>query len=432
MGRRYPYLHRRGKVFYFFWRTEVGKRVEESLRTSDPEIASERYAKRLEEIHQGRSPNHLSKWTLDDVARWWLERRRLKISHGSHRSEQSIVRQMVRFFGGLSRLRSLADLERIGEYQHARLGVGITPKTVNNEVSVLMNILREAKLRGRVCEYKPLKTQRSDIPDSLSQEESRRLLGVASRGSAMAVVPYAAVLAWSTGMRSGEIKQLKLGDIHIAGSSAFLNVRRRTTKTDAGARRVALDRTGVWALQKLLHRGAVLGSVKPEHYLLPTDRARHTRQTDSLHGQQGFDPAHPQSSWEWEWRSLQREAKINRRFHDLRHTYVTRAAEAGVPIAIVQAQVGHMSSAMTKWYTHISEGAQVRATKQIEAHDRELTSIVLKSSGHFADPADASHLAAKDQIEEQAFRYERCRVVTRHERRSAVTAGTQANREFYS
>jgi hypothetical protein len=30
-------LHRRGKIFYFFWRNDQGKRVEESLRTENRE-----------------------------------------------------------------------------------------------------------------------------------------------------------------------------------------------------------------------------------------------------------------------------------------------------------------------------------------------------------------------------------------------------------
>ncbi|HXY01486.1 MAG TPA: tyrosine-type recombinase/integrase [Terriglobales bacterium] len=55
------------------------------------------------------------------------------------------------------------------------------------------------------------------------------------------------------------------------------------------------------------------------------------------------------------WRQLRKQVGIeHRRFHDLRHTYITRAAEAGVPIAVAQAQVGHLSRAMTDHYTSLS------------------------------------------------------------------------------
>ena len=46
-------------------------------------------------------------------------------------------------------------------------------------------------------------------------------------------------------------------------------------------------------------------------------------------------------------------------FHSLRHSFVSFCANAGVPLAVVQALVGHGSPAMTRHYTHISpEAAQ--------------------------------------------------------------------------
>ena len=39
-------------------------------------------------------------------------------------------------------------------------------------------------------------------------------------------------------------------------------------------------------------------------------------------------------------------------FHSLRHTFVSFAANAGVPLHIVQSIVGHESTAMTQHYYH--------------------------------------------------------------------------------
>ena len=184
----------------------------------------------------------------------------------------------------------------------------------------------------------------------------------------------AAVLAFSTGMRSGEIKGIRLGDLHHESTHPSLYVRRATSKTDAGARRVALDRMAVWSVCKLVARARLLGSRSPEDYLLPTDRARHTRSSDPLHkGATGYDPGHPQTSWEKEWQKFRSAVAIDhRRFHDLRHSYVSRAAESGVPIAVVQAQVGHLSSQMVRRYTHISEQSQFKAACQMENQNPEL------------------------------------------------------------
>jgi integrase-like protein len=126
----------------------------------------------------------------------------------------------------------------------------------------------------------------------------------------------------------------------------------------------------------------LLGTSDPNHYLLPADLSRHTKSTDQLKGGRGFDPTRHQTSWRTSWRSLRKAAgdrileqakKENRdltmeeqdaykvfqnvRFHDLRHTFVTQMGERGVPLPVVQAMVGHMSSRMVRYYTHISNQA---------------------------------------------------------------------------
>jgi integrase len=374
VGKRYSYLHQRGEVFYFFWRDDAGRRIEESLRTRDITVAAERYTERMNEIAADRSPNDRREWTLQTAVADWLDHRRVNVAKGSFNSEKSIVGNLVRGLGAFTRLQTLADISRVRQYQDHRLKARLSAKTINNELQVLAGILDRAKLWHRVSsKYKRLPVLKSDIPDSLTQGESEKLLRVAAASDPTAVVPYAAVLAFSTGMRSGEIKGLKLGDLHHEENYPYLTVRRVNTKTNAGARRVALDTIAVWALRKLTARAFTVGSVRPDDYLLPTDRARHTRATDPLHGICGYDPQHPQSSWEAAWRAFREASGIeHRRFHDLRHTYISRAAETGVPSAVIEAQVGHLSAEMVRWYTHISERAQFKAAQEMERKNPEL------------------------------------------------------------
>jgi integrase len=385
MSNRHPYLHRRGHIYYAFFRDQNGKRYEESLRTADLEIAKQRWAQRDQEIRSGRLPSEMGNWPFERAITRWLEHRQLRVSQGTRRAETSIARNLIRVFGGCTILRSLADIQRVRSYQDARLQAGIAPKTVNNEIQCLAGILRLAGLWQRVNDYTPLRVAKSDLPDALTEEESTRLLTVASRSEPYAVAPYAAVLAFSTGLRSGEIKGLRFADLHYQGLRPYIQVRRATTKTDAGARRVALDTIAVWAVQKLVARATLLGCVLPEHFLLPTDRARHTQASDALHSGCGYDPAHGQTSWEGEWHAFRTAAGIcHRRFHDLRHTYISRAAEANVPVAVVEEQVGHIGKEMVRHYTHISEQAQFRAAQQIERLNPEFLTCL----GLF--PRDAS------------------------------------------
>jgi len=45
------------------------------------------------------------------------------------------------------------------------------------------------------------------------------------------------------------------------------------------------------------------------------------------------------------------------RFHDLRHTFRTQGAEAGVPLEVMMAQLGHLDRETSLEYTHIQQRA---------------------------------------------------------------------------
>ena len=244
----------------------------------------------------------------------------------------------------------------------------------------LSAILQDANLWHRVAaRYRPLKVRRSELGMALSREQEVKLLTLAQYSEISTVAPYVAVLSVRTGMRMKEIRHLRLNAIHLTSEKKYILVRRSTTKTDAGNRHVALDKVACWALHRLIVRACSLGAVEPEHFLLPTLLEMHTRRNDPLHGGSGYDPTHPMSSWETEWERLRKTAGLgSARFHDLRHTYITRAAEAGVPIPVIEAQVGHLSAAMVAHYTHISHGAIHRAAEQIENNSNELLQQMAK------------------------------------------------------
>ena len=56
-------------------------------------------------------------------------------------------------------------------------------------------------------------------------------------------------------------------------------------------------------------------------------------------------------------------------FHSLRHTFVSLAANAGVPLHVVQSIVGHESTAMTRHYYHENVDALRRAVSAIPSFD---------------------------------------------------------------
>lgn len=56
------------------------------------------------------------------------------------------------------------------------------------------------------------------------------------------------------------------------------------------------------------------------------------------------------------WRTAMKRAGVERfRWHDLRHTFASRLAQAGVPILAIKQFLGHTTLAMAMRYAHLQE-----------------------------------------------------------------------------
>jgi hypothetical protein len=110
------------------------------------------------------------------------------------------------------------------------------------------------------------------------------------------------------------------------------------------------------ALRELHSRAKRLGFAEPDHFLFP------------WHGKRKqLDPTKPMTSWRTAWRSLRKAAGLSHvRFHDGRHTALTRLAEKGVPDWVIRAQFGHVSPAMMAVYSHVRRKALDEAAKALE------------------------------------------------------------------
>jgi integrase len=81
------------------------------------------------------------------------------------------------------------------------------------------------------------------------------------------------------------------------------------------------------------------------------------------------NPAQPITSWKTAWMSAKARAGVDCRFHDLRHTAVTRLLEAGEPIAVVAEIMGWSAGTavrMAKRYGHIGDSVRRRAMTALD------------------------------------------------------------------
>ena len=81
------------------------------------------------------------------------------------------------------------------------------------------------------------------------------------------------------------------------------------------------------------------------------------------------DPTTPIGSWKTAWTTARRKASVTARFHDLRHTAVSRLLERGVPLSVVASIMGWSASTMTemaKRYAHFTLDAQRKAVETLD------------------------------------------------------------------
>jgi integrase len=105
----------------------------------------------------------------------------------------------------------------------------------------------------------------------------------------------------------------------------------------------------------MIERADELGHTKPEHYLW----------CGSQHHK--IDPTVPAAQWNTAWRALRDAAGLRGlRFHDLRHTVVTRLLEAGEPDHVVESITGHLSRRMLEHYSHIRLAAKRAALDRLQ------------------------------------------------------------------
>ena len=82
------------------------------------------------------------------------------------------------------------------------------------------------------------------------------------------------------------------------------------------------------------------------------------------------------------WRAVRDEAGLSRfRLHDLRHVFVSRGLNAGVPIYTVGQLVGHSSAYMTSRYGHGDNKVAAEAARLIGAGLAPSTSATLNTNG---------------------------------------------------
>jgi integrase len=230
----------------------------------------------------------------------------------------------------------------------------VGPNKINQEVGMLIRILKRAGLWTPEMEesYEPLQHQESDIPRALTPQEQEIFLGLAQQISEF-VYCYS-ILGIHATLSTKEERSLRLADINLG--QGIILVRTASSKNKYRTRTIPLTEQAHWAVERLIERANLLGSVQPQHYLMPFRPVRNV-----------FDPNRPMtvSGIKKPWDQVRRAAGVPWFTpYGLRHVGCTRYAEDGVSIHVLLAMAGHMSRKTQQHYIHISEQAKRRAIQK--------------------------------------------------------------------
>jgi len=239
---------------------------------------------------------------------------------------------------------------------------------INLEVGTIRAILRKHRLWAGIQPDVRMLPARDDVGKALSVKDEKALLDACAESRSRSLLP-AVVLALNTGMRYSELRLLCWVQVDLARRT----VRVGKSKTEAGSGRtiplngLAMKVLGLWAEQ--------FPKQDPEHFVFPSERYGAGGDTfkPTVYN---VDPTKPITSWKEAWETVKKNTGVQVRFHDLRHTCVTRMLEGGAPLSVVASILGWSPATtvrMAKRYGHIGQAAQRQAVEILDMAPKRKT-----------------------------------------------------------
>ncbi len=366
-----------------------GQRVRESTGTSSKTLAGKIEDKRRRELEEGAAGirKYQQPRLLSVASTEWLEMKKATLAPRSVKIEKANLAHLLPELGK----KLVCDIEArdVARYQQKRVGEDASPKTVNLEIGTLRAILKRSGHWARLQPEVNMLATRDDVGRAISPEEESALIQACGKSRSRSLVPFV-TLAIETGARYGVIRTLQWGCVDFENRC----LKWGKDKTASGTGRVVpLSQRAVAALS---FWATHFPERKPDHYVFPAERYGAGGDEFSPKAYH-VEPSKPIGSIKEAWEAARlRAAQILKggredsdsgeepvplacRFHDLRHTAVSRMLNAGTPIAKVAKIVGWSASTMVlmaKRYGHFSLNDLRGAVESISGSGIEAVSPV--------------------------------------------------------
>jgi integrase len=385
---------RNSKVYWmdFFFH---GQRIQESTGTRSKTLAKKIQDKRRRELEEGaagikkrQQPILFSVAGEEYLAARMSRKTKKKWSPKMLEMQKNAVSHLLPDFG--KKLVMEIEAKHIAAYQEKRTEEGAAGRTVNIEVTTLRSILRRHQQWERVQDDVVMLEEREDVGRALTAEEESALLLECGRSRSRLLLPFV-VLALETGARFNTVRTLQWRRVDFASRC----LKWGKDKTPSGTGRIvplnprALEILKFWAQQ--------FPDRKPDHYVFPFGKCGGSGKEDNFGFTAGAteyetDPSKPIGDIKESWESAKKRTRrhcpkckigiladkpkldtghvclecqaeteelpaglVDVRFHDLRHTAVSRMIAARIPLPIIARITGWSHSTiaeMAKRYGH--------------------------------------------------------------------------------
>jgi integrase len=317
-------LFRRGEIWWMSFSCQ-GKQIRRSTETADKKMAQRIFDKIKGEIAEGKWFERLpgEDYTYQEMKDNYLEE--YSARKGSSDRDQVSLKHLLPIFG--EKIETQITPREISQYKNLRLKEKAAPATVNRELALMKHAFNMARREWEWVKENPVSMvsmEREPPPRDrwLTREEEAKLLACCPGWLHRMII-----FSVETGLRRGELVNLKWSDVQM--QVRVIVVFGSKTKE---RRSVPLSQRAFQVLQ-VLRRLEETGEFVFVHSATDMRVNVNTLRT-------AFDSA------------LKRVRINDFHWHDLRHTFASRLAQAGVDPYTIQRLMGHKSFVTTQRYAH--------------------------------------------------------------------------------
>ena len=333
-------LFKRGRVWWMSF-THNGERIQRSTKVKDRKLAEKIEAKVVTKIAEGKwfeKPVTADKTLGDLLDKYIKEHSAPNKAPGTANNDICMVKDMKEFFGD-TRLKDVTP-SLISAYRAKCREKGLAAASLNHRRTLLHQAFKLAVREWEWCQTNPVeKVSREKVRNErgrwLTVNEEKKLIEKCvlhptlkeNKTEPRYWLQEIVVFALSTGMRQDEILSLEWPDVDLFRKTVTV-----VRSKNGEKRTIPLNQKAF----ELLKEKAKVRHIRSS-YVFASEAGTKILRRNLLRA----------------FYNVVERAKIEDfRFHDLRHTFATRLAQAGVDLYKIAKLLGHKDIKMTQRYSH--------------------------------------------------------------------------------